>query len=94
MRVNDEIVLWHNKIMVQIKVFYEPDMELLTIFWQAPRKNQICTELGDGIILIKDETNNEPIVLELLSYQPGDSRFDTVSVEIGQQGSAIAPPKT
>jgi hypothetical protein len=53
--------------MAQIKVFYEPDIELLTLFWQAPRKNQICTELGDGIILIKDVTNNEPIGLELLS---------------------------
>jgi len=70
--------------MAQVKVFYEPDMELLTVFWQTPRENQICTELGDGIILIKDATSGEPIGLELLSYHPGDRRFDTVSVEIGQ----------
>ena len=70
--------------MAQVKVFYEPDMELLTVFWQTPRENQICTELGDGIILIKDATSGEPIGLELLSYHPGDKRFDTVSVEIGQ----------
>ena len=31
--------------MAQIKVYYEPEMELLTVFWQAPRKNRICTEL-------------------------------------------------
>ena len=40
--------------MAQIKVLYEPKMELLTVFWQSPRKNQICSELDDGIILIKD----------------------------------------
>ena len=39
--------------MAQVKVFYEPEMELLTVFWQTPRKNQLCTELGDGVILIE-----------------------------------------
>jgi hypothetical protein len=75
--------------MAQVKVFYEPEMELLTVFWQTPRKNQICTELGDGIILIKDATSGEPIGLELLSYHPGDRRFDTVSVEIGQPSNPV-----
>ena len=58
-------------------------MELLTVFWQAPRKEQVCTESGDGVVLIKDETTGQPIGLELLSYRPGDARFDAVSVEIG-----------
>lgn len=70
--------------MAQIKVFYEPETALLTIFWQTPRPDQIATELGDGVILIKDSTSGEPIGLEILSYHPGDSRFDTVSVELGQ----------
>ena len=69
--------------MAQVKVYYQPEMELLTVFWQAPRPNQICAELGDGVILIKDETTGHPIGLELLSYRPGDARFDTVSVEVG-----------
>ncbi len=47
--------------MAQVKVFYEPETELLTVFWQQPRKEQICTELGDGVILIKDSTSGEPI---------------------------------
>jgi hypothetical protein len=75
--------------MAQVKVFYEPEMELLTIFWQAPRTNQICTELGDGVILIKDATTGETLGLELLSHHPGDSRFDTASVEIGQSSSPV-----
>jgi hypothetical protein len=70
--------------MAQVKVFYEPETELLTVFWQSPRKEQISTELGDGIILIKDSTTGEPIEVEILSYHPGDNRFDTVSVELGQ----------
>lgn len=70
--------------MAQVKVFYEPETELLTVFWQSPRKAQISTELGDGIILIKDSTTGEPIGVEILSYHPGDNRFDTVSVELGQ----------
>ncbi len=77
--------------MAQIKVFYEPETELLSVFWQAPRKEQICTELGDGVILIKDASSGEPIGLEVLSYHPGDARFDAVSVELGQL-SRMQPP--
>ncbi len=69
--------------MAQVKVFYEAEAELLTIYWQSPRKKQLCTEIGDGIIIIKDETSGQPIGLELLSYRPGDERFDAVSVEVG-----------
>ena len=73
--------------MAQIKVFYEPETELLTVFWQPPRTEQISTELGDGVILIKDATTGEPIGVEILSYHPGDDRFDSVSVEMGQMSS-------
>jgi hypothetical protein len=73
--------------MAQIKVFYEPETELLSVFWQVPRKSQIATELGDGVILIKDEVSGEPIGLEVLSYHPGDDRFDAVSVELGRVSS-------
>ncbi|OGG50051.1 MAG: hypothetical protein A3F84_24495 [Candidatus Handelsmanbacteria bacterium RIFCSPLOWO2_12_FULL_64_10] len=70
--------------MAQIKVFYEPETELLTVFWQPPRKDQICTELGDGVILIKDSRSGEPIGLEVLSYRPDDVRFDALSLEVGR----------
>jgi len=58
-------------------------MELLTVFWQSPRPNQLCTELGNGVILIKDADSGEPIGMELLAYKRGDARFDSVSVEFG-----------
>ncbi|MCT7973829.1 hypothetical protein [Laspinema olomoucense] len=71
--------------MAQIKVFYEPETELLTIFWQSPRPNQIATELGNDIILFKDGDTNEPIGIEVLSYRPGDDRLTGISLELGQQ---------
>lgn len=75
--------------MAQVKIFYEPETELLTVFWQTPRKEQISTELGDGVILIKDSTTGEPIGLEILSYHPGDDRFDSVTVEMSQMTSSL-----
>ena len=70
--------------MAHVKVFYEPETELLTVFWQSPRKEQMSSELGDGVILIKNSITGEPIGVEILSYHPGDNRFDAVSVELGQ----------
>ena len=69
--------------MAHVKVFYEPEAALLTVFWQEPRADQVATELDDGVVLIKDGTTGEPIGMELLSYRPGDTRFDAVSVELG-----------
>jgi hypothetical protein len=75
--------------MAQVKIFYEPETELLTVFWQTPRREQISTELGNGVILVKDSRTGEPIGLEILSCHPGDDRFDSVTVEIGQM---MSPP--
>ncbi len=75
--------------MGQVKVHYEPDLELLTVFWQTPRLDQICTELDDGVVLIKDAQSGQPIGLELLSYKPGDARFDGVAVELSGQGALV-----
>ena len=71
--------------MVQVKVFYEPDTELLTIFWQTPRQNQICSEWGEGVVLIKDGETEELIGMEFLAYQPGDQRLLTADVELGEE---------
>jgi hypothetical protein len=54
------------------------------IFWQPPRQNQIATELGDGVILLKDATTGKPIGMEILSYRPSHNRLDAVSVEMGR----------
>jgi hypothetical protein len=68
--------------MAEIKVFFEPETELMTIFWQQPRKNQICTEMDDGVILIKDGDTKEPIGIEILSYKPEDNRISGISLQL------------
>jgi len=68
--------------MAEIKVYFEPETELMTIFWQSPRKNQLCTELDDGVILIKDSETGEPVGVELLSYKPEDNRISGISLFI------------
>jgi hypothetical protein len=78
--------------VAHIKIFYESEAELLTVFWQAPRQDQMRTELGAGVILIKDSRTGEPIGLEVLSYRPDDARFDAVSVEISRSGESLTPP--
>jgi hypothetical protein len=78
--------------VAQVRVFYEPDTELLTVLRQDPRPDQVGTGLDDGVILIKDATTGEPIGMELLSYRPGDARFDAVSVEIGRPSAVTAAP--
>lgn len=70
--------------MVKIKVFYESETELLTIFLQTPRPNQIATELGNDIILFKDGDTNEPIGIEVLSYHPGDDRINGIAIADGE----------
>ena len=59
------------------------------MFWQTPRPEQICTELDDGVVLIKDSRTGQPIGIELLSYKPGDARFDGVAVELSSQGALV-----
>ena len=78
--------------MACVRVFFEPDKELLTVFWQEPRVDQICTELDDGVILIKDGHSGEPIGIELLAYRPGDDRFDSVHVDVGGMKRDAQPP--
>lgn len=68
--------------MGKVQVHYEPGRELLTIFWQEPRSAQVCTELDDGVVLIRDETTGMPIGIELLSYRPDDGRLSSMCVEV------------
>jgi len=63
-------------MMAQIKIYYEPETEFLTVFWQNSRKNQICTELDNGVILIRDSTTDKPIDVEILSYYLGGDRLN------------------
>jgi hypothetical protein len=38
---------------MDLKIVYEPDTELLTLFWQTPERGQLCQELEDDMVLIQ-----------------------------------------
>jgi hypothetical protein len=68
--------------MAPLKIFYEPDTELLTLFWQAPSVEQLCQELEDDMVLIQDEATGQSLGLEMWAYQVGDRRLVTVDEEV------------
>ncbi|MCB1177390.1 MAG: hypothetical protein KDK36_07415 [Leptospiraceae bacterium] len=74
--------------MAEIKVYYEPDMNLLTIFWDTPISDQICSEMDDGVILIKNSKTGSPIGIEILSFKPEDKRIGGISLLMGNETKA------
>lgn len=68
--------------MAEIKVYYEKESELLTIFWKTPNSDQVCSELDNGILAIKDGKTGELLGIELLSFQPEDERISGISLQL------------
>jgi len=55
--------------MAYIKVIHDPVGETLTVYWDDPEREEICEEVGQGLILIKDE-QGEVIGFERLYFKP------------------------
>jgi uncharacterized protein YuzE len=69
---------------VQMKIFYESEAELLTIFWAEPRETQIAEELDNDGILIKDEVSGESLGLEFFCYRKDDRRLLEIQNEVNE----------
>ena len=54
--------------MVQIKVIHDPVGETLTVYWDDPEREEVCEEVGHGLILIKD-AQGEVIGFERLYFK-------------------------
>lgn len=54
--------------MAQIKVIHDPAGETLTVYWDDPEREEVCEEVGDGLILIKD-AQGEAIGFERLYFK-------------------------
>lgn len=65
-----------------LKIFYEPETELLTLLWQSSQGEQLCQELGDDMVLIQDGSTGESLGLELWVYRRGDRRLLTVDEQV------------
>lgn len=68
----------------QMKIFYESEAELLTIFWAEPRETQIAEELDNDGILLKDEVSGESLGLEFFCYRKGDRRLLEIQNEVNE----------
>lgn len=55
--------------MAHIRVIHDPEGETLTVYFAEPRTDQVCEEVGDGVILIKDPRSGEVIGFERLYYK-------------------------
>lgn len=41
--------------MSKIKIYYDPKGETLNVWFDDPKKEVVCEEVGDGVILSKDK---------------------------------------
>ena len=55
--------------MDTIKVIHDAVGHTLTVWWDDPSKEHICTETAEEVVLIKDATGRV-IGFELLHYRP------------------------
>ena len=54
--------------MAYIRVIHDPIGETLTVYWDDPEHEEVCEEVGQGIILIKD-ARGEGIGFERLYFK-------------------------
>ena len=57
--------------MAQVKVIHDPVGQTLTVYWAEPGLEEVCEELGGGVILIKDG-QGRVIGFECLSFKPAE----------------------
>ena len=58
--------------MAHIKVIHDSVGETLTVYWDNPEREELCEEVGNGIILIKD-AQGEVIGFERLYFKPKEA---------------------
>ena len=53
----------------KIKIYYDPQGNTLSVWFDNPKKEHICEETGDEVILVKDK-KNKVIGFEKLNFIP------------------------
>lgn len=69
--------------MDKVRVYHDRTGNTVTVWFDDPRKESICEEIGDDIVLIKDQ-EGRVIGFERLNYlsRSQQSRGDNVPVEV------------
>jgi len=74
--------------MARVTVIHDRMGETLTIYFGEPSAEQVCEEVGEGIILIKDK-DNRVIGFEKLYYKPAPpEEVLTVEASVSPSGAA------
>jgi hypothetical protein len=60
--------------MAYLQVIHDRVGEMLKVYWEKPRVDQVCEETGEGVILVKDPRTQEVIGFERLYYRPEPGR--------------------
>lgn len=55
--------------MAKLKVIHDKTGQTLTVYFEEPRKSQICEEVDDEVILIKDRKTKKIIGFEKLFFK-------------------------
>ncbi len=58
--------------MAKIKVIHDPVGHTLTVWFDDPKKEHVCQETADEVILMKD-SKGKVIGFEMLHYTPNDA---------------------
>ncbi|HEX7926577.1 MAG TPA: DUF2283 domain-containing protein [bacterium] len=66
--------------MAEIKVYYDPTGNTLTVWFDDPRAEHVAEETGDEVVLMKDR-NGRVIGFEKLNYAPGGTPPTRVAFE-------------
>jgi len=66
--------------MADVKVYYDPIGETLTVWFGNPDDEYICEETREEVILMKDRAGNV-IGFEKLNYRLPTGRSNRISVE-------------
>ena len=69
--------------MAQVKVFYDKEGNTLTVWFSDPKKEYVCEETGEEVVLIKDKSGRL-IGFEKLNYSLSEAEklrvaFETVA---------------
>ena len=69
--------------MAQVKVFYDKEGNILTVWFSDPKEEYVCEETGEEVVLMKDKSGRV-IGFEKLNYSLSEAEklhvaFETVA---------------
>ena len=70
--------------MEKLRVYYDREGNILSVWFDDPKKESVCEEADDDVILVKDSAGRV-IGFERLNYLSAKQRKDGVSIPVEVQ---------